>query len=269
MTKIAFIGGGHMASSIVGGLVASGWEPKHIIVADRNKNKLENLTQKYAIVTSSDNRDVIDKADYVVLAVKPQVMQELLEQHQNEFAQNRPAVISVAAGITCKSIQQWIGTAVPIIRVMPNMPSLHGLGASGLYANSNCSDEDKSIAQEIMNSVGITTWLENEKLIDVITGISGSGPAYFYQLMQIMQQTAINYGLEADIARQFVVQTALGAAHIAQNDHQDLNQLISNVCIQGGTTEAAINTMRANGIHSVVTKGIDAAIKRADELANS
>jgi pyrroline-5-carboxylate reductase len=266
-TRIAFIGGGNMATSLVGGLIAAGTEPSAIIIAEPDADKRTQLAHQYNIVTTDDNLATMQQ-DVVVLAVKPQLMQAVCRQLSTAEHVSQPLFVSIAAGIRSKDIRRWLGGNVAVVRCMPNTPALIRCGATALYAGDTVSAAQKQVADEILRAAGITTWVADEELLDVVTALSGSGPAYFFLLMESMQKTAINMGLDADAAAKLTLQTALGAARMASESDVDPEQLRARVTSRGGTTAAAIASFEHDDFHNTVSKALHAAYNRSRELAN-
>jgi len=202
-----------------------------------------------------------------VLAVKPQILQEVVTPLGALVAEARPLLISVAAGVTCSSIQRWIGGQPALIRVMPNTPALIGAGISALYANSNVSNGQRALAEKIMAAVGKTIWIKEETLMDAVTAVSGSGPAYFFYVMQAIYDAAVREGLDAQTARSLSLETALGAARLALASTEDPGNLQAQVTSPGGTTEAAIKVLDDSGVRDNLQKAVSAARARGGELA--
>jgi pyrroline-5-carboxylate reductase len=213
--NIGFIGGGNMASSLMKGLIASGHSPQQIWVSDVNQQTLQTLASTLRINISDNNEAVIKEVDVVVLAVKPQVLQEVAKTVAKPLQHKKLLVVSIAAGINQRSLKQWIGDEIAIVRCMPNTPALVLTGATALHANSNVSDEQKDLAENILRAVGISLWVEHETELDAVTAVSGSGPAYYFLLMESMEKAAQELGLSQQTARLLIQQTALGAAKIA------------------------------------------------------
>lgn len=268
-TKIGFIGAGNMAAAIIGGLVQKGRDPGSILAYDPDAEKTSRLQSDFAIRAADSNEQVLEDCDVVVLAVKPQVMREVLTPLGGALGDPPPLVISVAAGIRVDSIERWLGRSLAVIRVMPNTPSLVGAGAAGLFANENVTPEQRGAAETLMQSVGITAWVDDEHQIDTVTGIAGSGPAYFMLFMEAMVEAAAARGLDRDTAHRLVVQTCGGAAELARHSTDSLEQLRVNVTSPGGTTERALKTMTDAGIDGIIRSAVNAAADRADELATT
>lgn len=262
---LGFIGAGNMASSLIRGLIAKGINPKSILVADIDSEKLHNLSSESGI-QASDNQEIAESADVIVLAVKPQVMKDVCSNIK--VGDHSPLVVSVAAGISIEHIESWLGSDTAVTRCMPNTPALVGKGASGLFANSKTTDEQRSLAANLMEAVGISVWVEKEEAIDTVTALSGSGPAYFFLFIEAMQEAAKELGLAEDIAKRLSIQTALGAAELALQSAEDVAELRRQVTSPGGTTEQALNVFESEDLRSLVSKALKAAHDRSAELAN-
>jgi pyrroline-5-carboxylate reductase len=266
--KLAFIGAGNMASALINGLLTDGYPANNIIASDQLAEKRENLAGS-GIHTTDNNCQAVTEADVVILAVKPQVLQAVCEEIQPAVQQNKPLVISIAAGVSETSIDQWLGKGVAIVRTMPNTPAMVQTGATVLHANARVSDKQKDLAESILRAVGITRWLDKEALIDVATAVSGSGPAYYFLLMETMEQAAIELGLPEETAHLLTLQTALGAARMAIESHDLPSELRNKVTSPGGTTEAAINHMIDNQLPDTINQAMRKARDRAVELAQN
>ena len=256
-----------MASSLISGLIASGHSPQQIWVSDINRETLQNLAAKLRITIAADNADLINQADVVVLAVKPQNLHEVAQTIGQAVRNKDALVVSIAAGITQKSLSQWLGENVAIVRCMPNTPALVQTGATGLHANANVSAEQRDVAENILRSVGVCLWLRDESELDAVTAVSGSGPAYYFLLMEAMEKAARELGLSEHAARLLVQQTALGAAKIALESAEPPELLRKRVTSPGGTTERAIDTFRQGGFSELVAKAIQAAHHRSIEMS--
>ncbi len=265
---IAFIGGGNMARSITGGLIASGWAPDHIHVSDPAADQRTRLQRQFGVHVYEDNAPCAQNGEVIVFAVKPQMMQQAVFSVNHLLRTNRPLVLSIAAGIRIADIVRWTGAPLPVVRVMPNTPSLVGSGISAMLANSETGERQYRTAESIMQSVGPVIRVESERDMDVVTGISGSGPAYYFKLMEIMIESATNNGLDEQIARTLVLQTAFGTARLALASEYPPDQLRRQVTSPGGTTQAALSFMEGNGIDRILADGIQAAIEKSGELAN-
>ena len=265
--KIGFIGGGNMASSLISGLIASGHSPQQIWVSDINKGALHTLSDKLKVNVSDDNEALVDEVDVVVLAVKPQVLRKVAEHASTAIQQNQPLVVSIAAGISQQSLSEWLGANIAVVRCMPNTPALVLTGATALHANAIVSSEQRDLAENILRAVGITLWVETESELDAVTAISGSGPAYYFLLMEAMEKAALDLGLSEYSARLLVLQTAFGAAKIALESAETPEQLRKRVTSPGGTTQKAIETFEEGGFSELVAKAIHAARDRSIEMS--
>ena len=264
-TRIAFIGAGNMAASLIGGLRAKGLDAAQIRASDPGEETRARVSAEHGIEVFADNADAIQGVDVIVLAVKPQAMKAVCEAIRPSLKPNQ-LVVSIAAGITCASMNNWLG-AQPIVRCMPNTPALLRQGVSGLFATSEVSAEQRQQAEELLSAVGIALWLNEEQQLDAVTAVSGSGPAYFFLLIEAMTAAGVKLGLPADIAAQLTVQTALGAAHMAVASDVDAAELRRRVTSPAGTTEAAIKSFQAGGFEALVEKALGAAAHRSAEMA--
>ncbi|WP_283788927.1 pyrroline-5-carboxylate reductase [Bermanella sp. WJH001] len=267
MTAIAFIGGGNMASAILGGLIENGYDSQSIFVSDPSQEKLDELAQQFNVNTNGDNEAVIAQADVVILAVKPQVMQQVIAPLKSAFDKKKPLIISVAAGISLESLSAWTSSDLSIVRCMPNTPALVQQGASGLLANQNVSDDEKALTNSILSAVGISVWVNSETELDAVTALSGSGPAYFFLFIESMISAGEQLGLTAETAKQLALQTALGAATMASKSELEPAQLRKNVTSPNGTTEQAILSFQKQGLEASVKTAMEAAFNRSIELS--
>ncbi len=267
-SKITFIGGGNMATSLIGGLIANHYPANHITVAEPDAEKLKLQQEKFQVNISGDNNQAVATTDVVVLAVKPQILQKVCRDISASVQAKKPLIISIAAGIRSTDINRWLGNNNALVRCMPNTPSLVQTGATGLYANKQVTDKQKETAENILGAAGITLWVDDEKLLDSVTAVSGSGPAYFFLLMEAMQKAGESLGLDSETAKQLTLQTALGAARMAAADSDDPASLRTKVTSKGGTTEAAINCFQKNDFELLVKNALTDAKKRATELAD-
>jgi pyrroline-5-carboxylate reductase len=264
-TRIAFIGAGNMAASLIGGLRAKGLDAAQIRASDPGEETRARVSAEHGIEVFADNAQAIEGADVVVLAVKPQAMKAVCEAIRPSLKPGQ-LVVSIAAGITCASMNNWLG-AQPIVRCMPNTPALLRQGVSGLFATAEVSIEQRQQAQDLLSAVGIALWLNEEQQLDAVTAVSGSGPAYFFLLIEAMTAAGVKLGLPADIAARLTVQTALGAAHMAVASDVDAAELRRRVTSPAGTTEAAIKSFQADGFEALVEKALGAAAHRSAEMA--
>ena len=265
--KIGFIGGGNMASSLISGLIASGHSPQDLWVSDINQDALKVLAQSLNVNTSTNNDDIINAVDVVVLAVKPQILSTVAKNATASIQQKQPLVVSIAAGISQQSLSQWLGNNIAIVRCMPNTPALVLTGATALHANEQVTAEQHDLAENIMRSVGIALWVNDESELDVVTAVSGSGPAYYFLLMEAMEKAAIEMGMNEVTARLLVQQTALGAAKIALESSESPEQLRKRVTSPGGTTQQALETFEEGGFTPLVSKALHAARDRSIEMS--
>ncbi len=264
-TRIAFIGAGNMAASLIGGLRAKGLDAAQIRASDPGADTRARVSAEHGIETFENNADAIQGVDVIVLAVKPQAMKAVCESLRPSL-QPRQLVVSIAAGITCASMNTWLG-AQPIVRCMPNTPSLLRQGVSGLYATAEVTAEQRDQAQALLSAVGIALWLEQEQQLDAVTAVSGSGPAYFFLLIEAMTAAGVKLGLPHEVAEQLAEQTALGAAKMAVASEVDAAELRRRVTSPGGTTQAAIESFQAGGFEALVEKALGAAAHRSAEMA--
>lgn len=265
--SIGFIGAGNMASALVGGMIANGLSADEIMLSDINQEQLQALKTRFGIRIADNNQQLVQICETVVLSVKPQVMQQVIQDLASELKKHRPLLISIAAGITINSLNKWIDEELAIVRCMPNTPALVKLGASALYANSKVNEQQKKNAENILSAVGIFEWLASESLIDTVTALSGSGPAYFFLMMEAMIEAGKELGLNDETAKALTIQTALGASSMAQQSDVDIAELRRRVTSPNGTTEAALNSFHDNQFQSIVSQAIHAAQKRSIELS--
>lgn len=266
--KIGFIGGGNMATSLIGGLVDGDHATSDIIIYEPNSDKAKQLARQFQVTIASDNTALIQQSDVIVMAVKPQVLQQVLSPLAESFNTHKPLIISVVAGIQISSIENWLNGQYAIVRVMPNTPALIGQGASALVANERVNQGQRSIAASLLASVGITVWLDNEMDIDNVTALSGSGPAYFMLFIKCLIDAAVNSGMEENTAKNLAIQTAIGAAQLVAQSEDSLETLINNVTSPNGTTEAALNAFAQANLPNVINHAFNAAKRRSQELAD-
>jgi pyrroline-5-carboxylate reductase len=264
---IAVIGAGNMGHALIGGLLAKNHPPQNLLACDPSLEKLEDIKQKFSIQTFSHNDTAIPQADVIIFAVKPQVMSSVAIAAAKLIQTKKPLIISIAAGIRESNLQQWLGGELAIVRCMPNTPALIGCGASALFANSYTNTSQRDLAEFILGCVGITVWLEDEKQMDAVTALSGSGPAYFFLFMEALQNTGHDLGLPLETARLLTLQTAYGAARLALESHETITELRHHVTSPGGTTEAALEILeKAAPLQKLIAKALQAAQKRSEEL---
>lgn len=265
-TSIGFIGAGNMASALIEGLLDKGLAPARLWASDTDQEKLAGLAAR-GLGTSLDNRDIVAAADMVVLAVKPQVLPQVLAALQATLVAKPCLLVSIAAGIRIETLVAHTHPQQAVVRCMPNTPALVGSGASGLYANAAVTSTQKSLATALMEAVGTACWLEDEAQLDAVTALSGSGPAYFFLLMEAMQEAAVALGLPEQVARELCLQTALGSAKLARASDVDVAELRRRVTSPGGTTEAAIGQFEADGLRVIVARALARAASRSQELS--
>lgn len=263
---ITFIGGGNMAASLIGGLLQDGHPAECIAVVEPVDERRNWLTGEYAVQCRPEAGD-LSGTEVVVLAVKPQVLQPVARELADAIRKQDLLVVSIAAGIRCEDMVRWLDGHRSIVRCMPNTPALVQTGATGLYALPEVSSEQRTTAESVLRAVGLTLWVDDETLIDAITALSGSGPAYFFHFMEALQAAGEDLGLEADKARLLTLQTALGAARMALESRDDLAELRRRVTSPGGTTERALQSMDNEDFVAIIGRAATAAAKRASELA--
>lgn len=266
-TRIAFVGGGHMATSLVGGLIARGTPAGAITVADPVPEQRERLHRDFGVHVVDQGVAAVHEADVVVLAVKPQQMAEACRTLAPALAARRPLVISIAAGIRLQDLGRWLGPDVPLVRTMPNRPALIGCGITALYAGHEVGDAAREAADRVMAACGPTVWVTDERQMDVVTAVSGSGPAYFFLLIEAIEQAGIDLGLDPVTARKLSVETAHGAGRMAASAFDSPAELREQVTSRGGTTAAALEVLEAGGLRAILANAIAAAARRSGELA--
>ncbi|KGE04202.1 pyrroline-5-carboxylate reductase [Pseudohaliea rubra] len=266
--RIAFIGAGNMAASIIGGLVAEGHPASTISASDPSPESLARLREVAPVATGSDNREAVTGADVVILAVKPQVMARVCIDIAPALAGGGAVALSIAAGIPVASLERWLGPGVPVIRCMPNTPALLGAGASGLYATAAVSAAQRAHAGTILSAVGLVRWVDSEDDLHAVTAVSGSGPAYFFLFMEAMAAEGQRLGLDAETATALTAQTCLGAARMAAESGIGLAELRRRVCSPGGTTERAIASFQSDELEATVARAMTACLARSKEMAD-
>ena len=266
-SKIVFIGGGNMARSLIGGLVADGLSANNIHVLDTQKAVLQTLKQTFAVQVHEDLATAVASADVILLAVKPQQMQEVVKSLATVWPANA-LLISIAAGIRLADLGRWLQSDAAIVRAMPNTPSLVQAGATALFANDNVKEQQREQAEAILRAVGLALWLDSETKMDAVTALSGSGPAYFFLVMEAMENAAIELGLPQETARLLCLETAFGAAKMALESDLPAATLRQQVTSPGGTTERAIHELEDGGLHGLFENALVAAALRARELGD-
>jgi pyrroline-5-carboxylate reductase len=263
-----------MSRALIGGLAGVGLDPRLITVAEPAEAARAALTSDFGIATTADNAAAVRTARVVVLAVKPQIMAQVARALAPALQAARPLVISVAAGIRTADLATWIGAGPPLVRAMPNRPALVGLGATGLYAGPEVGAPEREIAGQMLAATGLVVWVPREADLELVTALSGSGPAYFFRLAQLMAEAGAAMGLDTAVAQQLAAQTLAGAGRlVAAEDSPDLARMSAEVASKGGTTEAALNRFAALGLDGLVAAAMQAAAERgralADEFGNS
>jgi len=266
-STIAFIGGGNMAASLIGGLIADDYDARRIIASDPDREKLATLAARFGIQSARDNQDAIARADVVLLAVKPQMMEQVAGSLAATIQQCRPLVISIAAGVREQDLQRWLGGGLALVRTMPNTPAMLQAGATVLHASEQVSDTQKSLAESILRAVGLTRWVDDESMMDAVTALSGSGPAYFFLVMEALEQAGLTMGLSAETARLLTLQTALGAARMAIESSDSPATLRQRVTSPGGTTERALQTLDEGKLRELFVQALGDARDRSVELS--
>jgi len=264
---IAFIGGGNMARSLIAGLIAGGMPAASIRVAEPVALSREALQRDFGIEVMADNAAAVAGATTWVLAAKPQVLREVCEALSAQAQQQRPLLVSIAAGITTLQLDRWLGGGAAIVRAMPNLPALLGAGISALFANAPVDAAGRERAERLLTAAGRTVWLADEAKMDVVTAVSGSGPAYVFLLAESMLEAARSQGLPAEVAQVLVLQTILGAARMLTEENATPAELRNRVTSPGGTTQAAIEMFRAGGFERLVADAVQAATQRSRQLS--
>jgi len=265
--KVGFIGGGNMASSIIGGLLEQGMPAENICASDPTREALERLRLQAPVKTTHDNAEAVAGADIVVLSVKPQAMADAAASICEPLGASGAMAVSIAAGITLASLEAALGESTPIVRCMPNTPALLREGATAMYANAACAPAQRKLAEAILGAVGSVDWVPEEGQIDAVTALSGSGPAYFFLFLEAMVDAAEELGLDRDTSTRLAVQTALGSARMAAVGDVELAELRRRVTSPGGTTERALQAFEAAGFRDIVKTAMQAAAERSRELA--
>jgi len=266
--QLAFLGGGNMGRALIGGLLRRGTRPEHVSVGESFEGARMALSRDLGVLATPDNAAAIEGAAIVVVAVKPQDAGAVLSPLRAVLQKNRPVVVSVAAGIRTEALEGWCGPGVPVVRAMPNRPALVGAGATGLFAPAHVGIAQRTAAERVMQAVGQVVWVSKEDGLDVVTALSGSGPAYFFLLAELMMEAAIERGLEPAAARLLAVATLHGSGALAQSSDGDLARLRAEVTSKGGTTEAAVRAFDAAGLRGIVSSAVEAATRRSRELAS-
>ncbi|NBC47204.1 MAG: pyrroline-5-carboxylate reductase [Gammaproteobacteria bacterium] len=267
-TRIAFIGGGNMARSLIAGLIADDYDPAGLRVCDPDREKREQLASNFGVPVSEQAAEAVTDAEVIVLCVKPQVAADACRELAALLPPPHPLLISVMAGVREATIIGWLGSSVPLVRAMPNTPVLVQSGAIGLHAGADTNAEQRNLAEEVLRAGGLTRWVDTEAELDTVTALSGSGPAYFFLFMEALEAAAIAEGLDQETARLLTIQTALGAARMAVESDESPRQLRQRVTSPGGTTERAIAAFEEGGLPGLTLRAVAAARRRARELSD-
>ncbi|MEE9492142.1 MAG: pyrroline-5-carboxylate reductase [Gammaproteobacteria bacterium] len=265
--KLTFIGAGNMSGSLIGGLIADGIPAELITVSDPSHEQLQHLKQAANIHVSTDNNQAIENADVVILAIKPQIMAAVAREISPQVQQSKPLIISIAAGIHSTDMDRWLGGNTAIVRCMPNTPALVQTGATALFANPLVDHIQHDLAESILRAVGLALWVEKEELLDAVTAVSGSGPAYFFLVIEAIQSAGESLGLAPETAKLLAVQTALGAAKMAIESEDSAAVLRQKVTSPGGTTEKALQVLEKGGLPALFMQALKSASDRSKQLA--
>lgn len=266
--KVGIIGGGNMARAIAGGLLRGGMHATDILIAEPRPEQRDLLREElYGTLVTDDNEQVARSVDVLLFAVKPQILKPVCRDLATVVQAGKPLVMSIAAGPCSADIERWLGGGLKVVRVMPNQPALIDQGISALFANELADADARTMAEKIMSAVGQVLWLEDESGMDAVTAVSGTGPAYFYLLVDIMIEAAIGFGIDPEAARTLAVETARGATSLASAETESMRALIERVRSPGGTTTAAFELLDAANVRGIFGDAISAARDRAAELA--
>lgn len=263
---LAFVGGGNMARSLVGGAIEAGVAAANIRIGEPSAKQRARLAAEFGVACTDSNGDAVDGADLVVIAVKPQVAAEAVRAITSRI-DGRALVVSIMAGIRSNDLRRWLGAGPSIVRCMPNTPALIGFGMTALYAAPGLPDAARERATALLDAVGETVWIDREDQLDAVTAVSGSGPAYFFLVAEALQAAGIAAGLPSDVAATLARQTARGAAEMAAAGG-DVAELRRQVTSPGGTTAAAVAVLEASGLRDAFARAVDAAAARSRELAD-
>jgi pyrroline-5-carboxylate reductase len=264
---ITIIGAGNMGASLLAGLMVNKYPAKALWITDPDTEKLKLIEQRFHVHTTIHNEEAVEQSDVVILAVKPQIISTVVKSIAPLIQEKKPLVISIAAGIREETVQHILGGKAAIVRCMPNTPALIGAGATALYANSFVDKKQHELAESILRAVGMITWLEDEKLMDAVTALSGSGPAYIFLVIEAMQAAGEKMGLSSEAARLLTLETVFGSARMALESSESVHELRQRVTSPGGTTEAAIQVFEKEKIRDIFLNALKAACARSKELA--
>lgn len=265
--KLTFIGAGNMATSLAGGIIAKGYDPLLISMADPVDQALQRARSLLQVNTTRDNQIACKNADVVILAIKPQALKEVIEPLKATLVARKPLIISIMAGINIATLTGYLCDDIPVVRCMPNTPALIETAATGMFANPHVDTRLAELTHSLLSSVGLALWLDSEDQIDAVTAVSGSGPAYFFQLIENMIKAGTELGLSEQTARQLTLQTALGSAQMAITSSSSPQELREQVTSPGGTTQRALETMSERGVPDAIKAAIHAAHQRSKELS--
>jgi len=266
MSKIVFIGGGNMASCLIGGMLANGFSKREILVGEPSAESRKRIASTHGVEVTEDNLSAVSSAQIIVLAVKPQVLSKVAQNLASGLS-HQPTIVSIAAGIPVSALQNWLGAELKIVRAMPNTPAMVQAGATGLFASQPLATDQQAIVEKIFGAVGYACWVENETLIDVVTAVSGSGPAYFFLVYEAMQQVGQELGLDSATAAQLTLHTALGAARLALASDKSPGELRQQVTSPGGTTQAAVESFQDQGLEKIFRAAMTSAVARAKQMS--
>ena len=267
--KVAYVGGGNMARALAGGMLAAGYEPQHVLISEPLTEHRDSLAEELpGAVILEHNEDAVREAECIVFAVKPQILCEVCKPLASLVQRKKPLVISIAAGVRASDIETWLGGKLPVVRVMPNQPALLRLGISGLYANERTSKQQLRAATNIISTTGPVIRVNSEEDIDTVTAVSGTGPAYFYLLVDMLVKVAVDLGLSYEDALALVLETARGAGEMAEQSGESMDSLIARVRSPGGTTAAAFDFLDGTDFRDIFGAAVVAARDRAVHLAD-
>ena len=269
--KTGFIGSGNMAYSLIGGLTSTGVAGQNIWVSDPDSDKLAQMAEHFSVNTCSSNSELAQTAEVVILAVKPQQLAQVCAEISTTVCQTKPLIISIAAGVLSSDIERWLNpagdTPLAVVRCMPNTPALVQSGATALFANAQVDDDQKTLAESILRAAGLTLWLDSESDMDAVTALSGSGPAYFFLVIEAMEKAGVQLGLDENTAHLLAVQTAFGASKMALESDDSAETLRRKVTSPGGTTEKAIGILQDGQLEALFARALEGARDRSAELA--
>ncbi len=266
--KIAFVGGGNMARALIGGLIAAGVPPTNLAVGEPDAGARERLMRDFGVQCHADNNAAVESAELLLLATKPQVASKVVKALAGSVPDNA-LVVSIMAGVRLQDIRGWLAGPQAVVRTMPNTPALIGLGITVLVADDALSAEHREVAEQVLSQAGDVLWVQDEALMDAVTAVSGSGPAYFFLVIEALEAAAITQGLPAATARQLALATARGAAEMAAGSELSPAELRTQVTSPGGTTEAALEVLEHDGLRISFERAIESATARSRQLAQA